>query len=134
MATFQYIAKDSSGQEKRGMVEAGDRSGAIAAIRAQGIEPIVKDTICTATRKRQDETAQLAETVDAMVVLGGRNSSNTTRLAEICADACERTHHVESVNEINPTWFASCESVGVTAGASTPENQIKAVVDFLKKL
>ena len=106
----------------------------VEAIQAQGISPIVKRTICLATRHRQDSAAQLAKEVDAIVVIGGRNSSNTTRLAEICSISCPRTHHIESVSEIDPAWFADCETVGVTAGASTPEDQIKAVIDLLKKL
>ena len=103
-------------------------------IREQGIDPEVKRTICSATTKRQDSASSLAGRVDAMVVIGGRNSSNTTRLAEICAQACERSYHIEAVSEIDPSWFAGCRVVGVTAGASTPENQIREVVDFLEAL
>lgn len=106
----------------------------VDAIRAQGISPIVKRTICLATRHRQDSAAELAKRADAIVVIGGRNSSNTTRLAEICAASCPRTHHIESVDEIDPSWFEGCATVGVTAGASTPENQIKDVIARLKKL
>lgn len=106
----------------------------VEAISKQGIEPNVKRTICLATRHRQDSAAALAREVDAIVVIGGRNSSNTMRLAEICAASCPRTHHVESVSEIDAAWFEGCATVGVTAGASTPENQIKAVMDYLKKL
>ena len=69
-----------------------------------------------------------------MVVIGGRNSSNTTRLADICAAACPRTHHVESPDEIDPAWLAGCAAVGVTAGASTPEEQIEAVTTLLEAL
>ena len=101
---------------------------------AQGIEPEVKRTICTATSQRQDAAAALASTVDAMVVIGGRNSSNTTRLAEICERACAQSFHVESVEELEPAWFEGCETVGVTAGASTPESQIEAVVERLREL
>ena len=100
----------------------------------QGIEPEVKRTICFATRQRQDAAAELAGQVDAMVVIGGRNSSNTTRLAEICSAECPRAFHVESVDEISADWFAGCQTVGVTAGASTPESQITAVVDYLEAL
>ena len=106
----------------------------VEAVRAQGIEPVVKKTICSATRLRQDAAAKLAGEVDAMVVIGGRNSSNTTRLAEICEATCPRAFHIESAGEIDPAWFEGCEVVGVTAGASTPENQIIAVVERLESL
>ena len=103
----------------------------VQAVRERGIEPIVKKTICSATRQRQDAAWELAGRVDAIVIIGGRNSSNTTRLAEICADRCERAFHVESCAELDPAWFAGCETVGVTAGASTPENQIQDVINAL---
>ena len=82
-------------------------------IRAQGVAAQVKDTVCTATRQRQQAAAELAGQVDAIVVIGGRNSANTTHLAEICAAECPRTHHIESAAELDPAWFAGCTSVGV---------------------
>ena len=106
----------------------------VAALRAAGLEPIVKNTICSATRQRQEAAADLASAVDAMVVIGGRNSSNTTRLAEVRALTCPRTFHIESADELDPAAFAGCRRVGVTAGASTPENQIAAVEKFLRAL
>ena len=106
----------------------------VAALREAGLEPIVKNTICSATRQRQEAAADLASAVDAMVVIGGRNSSNTTRLAEVCALTCPRTFHIESADELDPAAFAGCRRVGVTAGASTPENQIAAVEAFLRAL
>ena len=106
----------------------------VAALREAGLEPIVKNTICAATRQRQEAAADLASAVDAMVVIGGRNSSNTTRLAEVCALTCPRTFHIESADELDPAAFAGCRRVGVTAGASTPENQIAAVEKFLRAL
>ncbi|MEG0302875.1 4-hydroxy-3-methylbut-2-enyl diphosphate reductase, partial [Gordonibacter sp.] len=104
----------------------------VAALAERGIEPLVKNTICFATSQRQEAAAALADSVDAIVVIGGRNSSNTTRLADICAAACARTHHVEAPAELDPTWFEGCTTVGVTAGASTPEDQIEAVVAQLE--
>ena len=104
----------------------------VEAVRAQGIEPMVKRTICSATSQRQDAACELAERVDAMVVIGGRNSSNTTRLAEICRDHCARAFHIESADEISREWFEGCDVVGVTAGASTPDNQIDAVITRLE--
>ena len=106
----------------------------VDALHARGIEPEVRNTICFATRQRQNAAAKLAEQADAIVVIGGRNSSNTTRLAEICSAICENTHHVESADELDPVWFAGCETVGVTAGASTPEAHIEAVVHALEKM
>ena len=106
----------------------------VAALREAGLGPIVKNTICSATRQRQEAAADLASAVDAMVVIGGRNSSNTTRLAEVCALTCPRTFHIESTDELDPAAFAGCRRVGVTAGASTPENQIAAVEAFLRTL
>ena len=106
----------------------------VEAVRAQGIDPVVKRTICSATRQRQDAAAELAAQVDAMVVIGGRNSSNTTRLAEICAARCDRSFHIESAEEIEPAWFEGCSTVGVSAGASTPEAQIDDVIRALESL
>lgn len=101
---------------------------------ARGASAQLKDTVCSATRARQESAAQLARSVDAMVVIGGRNSSNTTRLAEICASACPRTYHIESVGELQPKWFEGCSLVGITAGASTPEDQIAPVEAWVQAL
>ncbi len=100
----------------------------------RGLHPLVKDTICSATVKRQKAAAELSGEVDAMVVIGGRNSSNTTRLAEICAQSCPRTYHIETATELCPHDFADCAVVGVTAGASTPENQIMHVIYALSEM
>ncbi len=104
----------------------------VAALEKRGIEPRVKNTICFATRQRQNAAARLAAQVDAIVVIGGRNSSNTTRLYDICKAICPRTFHIESPSEIDNAWFSGCESIGVTAGASTPEYQIDSVVERLE--
>ena len=66
-------------------------------------------------------------TADPYVVIGGRISANTTRLAEISAARCPRTHHVEGADELRPEWFEGAEVIGITAGASTPASQIEAV-------
>ena len=89
----------------------------------------VHNTICNATSIRQSESAELAREVELMLVLGGRNSANTRRLAEICTSIQPRTHHIEVASEIKPEWFEGVETVGITSGASTPDWIIEAVVD-----
>lgn len=103
-------------------------------LKERGIEPIVRNTICSATSERQKAAAKLSAEVEAMVVIGGKNSSNTTRLAEICRKTCDRTFHIESAEELCGDMFEGCETVGVTAGASTPEYQISEVVQVLREL
>lgn len=88
----------------------------------------VLNTICAATVQRQEAARELAGHVDAMVVVGGRNSGNTRRLAEVCSSQGVPTHHVESPAELEAAWFAGARSIGVTAGASTPADQIDEVV------
>lgn len=106
----------------------------IAALKSRGIDPVVKNTICFATRQRQDAAAALADKADAFVIIGGRNSSNTTRLYDICKATCEKSFHIEMPEEIDPAWFEGCSAIGVSAGASTPEDQIDAVVAKLEAL
>ena len=106
----------------------------VDALCKRGIEPEVKNTICFATRQRQEAAAELADQVDAIVIIGGRNSSNTTRLYDICKAICPKSYHIEVPDELDTAWFEGCERIGVTAGASTPENQIDAVVAALEKL
>ena len=106
----------------------------VAALEERGYDMEVCDTICAATRKRQEAALRLAERADVMVVVGGRNSGNTRRLVEICADACPRTHHIERAEELEAPWFAGVELVGVTAGASTPRTHIERVVAALKDI
>ena len=92
------------------------------------------NTICEATALRQAAASDLARTSDAMVVIGGRNSANTTHLAEICAAICPRTFHIENAEELDPDWFSGASAIGVTAGASTPSSQIDSVVKALEQL
>ena len=69
-----------------------------------------------------------------MIVVGGRNSANTTHLAEISRDASTPTYHIETAAELDPAWFSHKESVGITAGASTPDWSVQEVVTWLKEL
>lgn len=94
----------------------------------------VHNTICSATGKRQRSAEELARSVDVMVVVGGHNSGNTTRLAELCRLVNPRVHHVETADELDPAWFTGAETVGVTAGASTPDEQMAGVVEAIEAL
>ena len=85
------------------------------------------DTICYATRKRQNEAAEIAAQVDVMVVVGDRKSANTKHLAEICRQNCSHVLSIEGADELSAADFAGCRIAGLTAGASTPAGIIKEV-------
>ncbi|BBB92973.1 MAG TPA: bifunctional 4-hydroxy-3-methylbut-2-enyl diphosphate reductase/30S ribosomal protein S1 [Methylomusa anaerophila] len=87
----------------------------------------VERTICMATDQRQQAAIQLAGEIDVMVVVGGRNSANTSRLAEICESAGCKAYHVETAEELRPEWFHGVKKAGITAGASTPDWIIEEV-------
>jgi 4-hydroxy-3-methylbut-2-enyl diphosphate reductase len=95
-------------------------------------ELLIHNTICDATEKRQRAACELAADVDVVVVVGGRNSANTARLAQLCRAIEEHTHHVESAAELRSAWFAGARRIGVTAGASTPDDEIEATVQTLR--
>jgi len=92
----------------------------------------IYNTICKETSQRQKEAKGLAEKSDLMIVIGGKNSANTTRLYNICKKVT-RTYHVESPKELRPDWFSKKEVVGVTAGTSTPDWVIRSVINNLRK-
>jgi 4-hydroxy-3-methylbut-2-enyl diphosphate reductase len=94
----------------------------------------VLDTICDATRQRQEEAEELAGKVQAMVVAGGKTSGNTRRLAELARMRGVPTVLVETADELDPAFFAGIETVGLTAGASTPKYIIDEVEARLKAL
>lgn len=86
------------------------------------------DTICTATEQRQTSAWELAAQVDVMVVIGGRNSANTKRLADLCQERGTATYHIETPEELQAQWFTGVQRAGVTAGASTPDWLIEGVL------
>jgi 4-hydroxy-3-methylbut-2-enyl diphosphate reductase len=94
----------------------------------------VHNTICAATSKRQESAERLAGDVDVVVVVGGHNSGNTTRLVEICSAVNPRTHHVETADDLDAAWFSGAASVGVTAGASTPDEQMQGVIRAIESM
>ena len=88
---------------------------------------VVLNTICNATKERQNEARQIAARVDAMVVIGDKRSSNTQKLFEICKEECLNTYYIQTLGDLNMNQLRSVESVGITAGASTPNNIIEEV-------
>lgn len=97
-------------------------------------ELLIYNTMCNATQKCQDEALSLARQADAVVVIGGRNSANTTRLSQLCREVQEKTYHIEDVSELLPEWFEGANTVAITAGASTPPEQMEAAAAWLGKL
>ena len=93
----------------------------------KGYDIIVVNTICNATNERQREAAKLAREADAMIVIGGRNSSNTQKLYEICKDECKNTYYIQTLEDLDLQRLRTCSYVGITAGASTPNNIIEEV-------
>lgn len=96
-------------------------------IKEKGYDIIVLNTICNATEERQTEAASIAGRVDAMIVIGGRNSSNTQKLFEICKNECNNTYYIQTVKDLDLKCFESIDNVGITAGASTPNKIIEEV-------
>ncbi len=112
--------------------ETAGLSRLIAGILPYSQEIRVFNTICSATSERQQEADQLSRQVDLMIVVGGRNSANTFRLAQISRNNGTVTYQVESAVEINSDWFQNINKVGVTAGASTPDEQITEIIEKIK--
>jgi len=106
----------------------------VGALAARHKEVRAVNTICNDTEERQADARALAAEVDAVVVVGGKNSANTRHLAEICREIQERTWHVETEAELRPEWFESCRSVGLSAGASTPDWVVDGVAGWLRAL
>lgn len=94
----------------------------------------VFNTICDATAVRQEEARSIASKVDLMLVIGGRNSANTTRLASICTEIQPKTYHIETAQDINSLWIDQISTIGITAGASTPEWIIGEVMEKLREI
>lgn len=94
----------------------------------------VVNTICNATTLRQDAAKKLAQFVDLMLVIGGKNSGNTTRLYNICKKLCNNTLHIETSAELEKNMFENIENIGITAGASTPDFLIKDVIEYINEV
>ena len=93
----------------------------------KGYDRVVLNTICNATWERQSEAKEIAKQVDAMIVIGGKTSSNTQKLYEICKKECKNTYYIQTLVDLDFETFQSTGCVGITAGASTPNNIIEEV-------
>lgn len=100
----------------------------------QGISYEYINTICNATKERQEEAVELAKKVDCMLVLGSPNSANTRKLYEISAANCNKSYCLQGAHELTHEMFKGCNKIGITAGASTPQSVIEEVVTWINAL
>jgi len=91
------------------------------------------DTVCQPTKHRQNAAVELAQQCDVVVVIGGDHSNNTRELVQTCGRYCRRVHHVQTEADLHAEWFAATDTVGVTAGTSTPDGSIAAVEAWLRR-
>lgn len=103
----------------------------VSVLQQKADNTITYNTICHATRDRQDAAVELARSVHVMIVVGGKNSANTQKLARLCADTGTPTYHIETAGEIDRKWLSGMELVGITAGASTPDWIIEEVSSYM---
>ncbi len=94
----------------------------------------IYNTICDFTAQRVKETRELAKEVELMVIVGGKNSSNTNQLVKLSQDVCAKVYHIETAEEIKKEWFLGVENVGITGGASTPQWIIDDAVKKIREI
>jgi (E)-4-hydroxy-3-methyl-but-2-enyl pyrophosphate reductase len=112
-----------------------ERLGELLAILGQRCKEIkVFNTICNPTIERQEAARELAHKVEVVIVVGGKGSSNTRHLADVCREEGTRTYHIEEASEIDPAWLEGVTEVGLTAGASTPGWMMDEVIDRIRAL
>jgi 4-hydroxy-3-methylbut-2-enyl diphosphate reductase len=106
----------------------------VECIRRQFPESEVRfiDTVCQPTKQRQKAALDVAQESDVVIVVGGKNSNNTRELAESCRRYCEHVHHVQSSADLREEWFVGAQTIGLTAGTSTPDAVIDEVERRLK--
>ena len=91
------------------------------------------DTVCKPTKQRQSSAVEMARQADVVIVVGGKTSNNTRELVKTCARYCARVHHVQNEADVRPEWFAAANTVGLTAGTSTPDDVIDRVEARIKQ-
>lgn len=92
------------------------------------------DTVCQPTKQRQQAAGELAQRCDVVIVIGGAHSNNTRELVATCSAHCQRVHHVQTATDLRPEWFVRTDTVGITAGTSTPDPVIAGVENWLHQL
>lgn len=92
----------------------------------------IKNTICNATKIRQEETSEISKNVDCMIIIGGKNSSNTKKLFDIAKQNCKKAYCIETKNELPLEEIKKCSKVGIMAGASTPDESINDIINYIK--
>lgn len=100
----------------------------------ENVDVVVDKTICDATEKRQEETAIISKSVDKMIIIGGKNSSNTKELANIAMKNCNDTYLIQNVDDLKDILFDKDDKIGVMAGASTPRSSIDEVIAYLESI
>jgi 4-hydroxy-3-methylbut-2-enyl diphosphate reductase len=136
---FNYVASNGNNVEKAVSVVAQTTSNLkkweifVNTIRKVYTNVKIFDTICNATEDRQAECAELAAESDAVLIIGDENSSNTRKLYEVAAANCKKVYRIGGADELSPEWFRGVNSVGLTAGASTPAWIIKEVVNKMSE-
>ena len=108
-------------------------SNFVEIIEELGYHVVVTNTICSATKERQKEALELARRSDVMIVIGGKNSSNTQKLYDICLSQCKNTYYIQKLDDLVTVNFQSDSSVGITAGASTPNTIIEEVFGYVRR-
>jgi len=95
-------------------------------------EVMFSDTVCQPTKQRQTAAMEVARQSDAVVVVGGADSNNTRELVTTCSQLCQRVFHVQEASQMRPEWFVEVQTVGITAGTSTPERVINEIEQWLR--
>ena len=89
------------------------------------------DTVCQPTKQRQNAAVELAQQSDVVIVIGGAHSNNTRELVQTCSQYCRRVHHVQTAADLQPAWVADAQTVGITAGTSTPDVLVDSIEQWL---